>query len=93
MTVEFEPKKEDTFCFGAPNSHFFDLLRDPGVKAILGDIPITNDEMDVSEEQSIKLSEYIKEKRSSTLVDWSDNVKNTDMYIEFFLNCGGFTTR
>jgi hypothetical protein len=93
MTVEFEPKKEDTFCFGAPNSHFFDLLRDPGVKAIVGELPLTNDEIDIPEDQAIELSKYIKDNRNSKLVDWADNVKNTDMYIEFFLNCGGFTTR
>lgn len=89
MTVEFEPKKEGCFCFGAPNDHVFDLLKKERVKQILGDVPLSNDPMDVTEVQSLALAAYIKENKLTELKRWR---ADADMYAEFFESCGGFTT-
>ena len=50
MSVEFVPKKEECFCFEAPNGHLFALLREPSFSEILGDPPRTNDSIDASDE-------------------------------------------
>lgn len=89
MTVEFVPNKENSFCFGAPNNHVFELIKKDGAKQILGDLPLTNDPIEASEEQALQLAEYIKNNKLTELKEWP---ADADMYIEFFETCGGFTT-
>jgi hypothetical protein len=86
VSVEFVPKKEECFCFEAPNGHLFALLREPSFSEILGDPPRTNDSIDASDEQAIKLAAFLR--------DWDASGWGGDkyMYIEFFEKCGGFTT-
>lgn len=89
MTVEFKPKNEGCWCFGAPNVHVFELLKKDGVRKILGEVPLTNDPIDASQEQSLRLGKFIRDNKHSDLKDWP---ANADMYAEFFEQCGGFTT-
>ena len=64
MTVEFIPKSEDCFAFAAPDGHWFELLRKPGVRAILGGLLImTNDPADIDRETAVKLAITSKKTR------------------------------
>ena len=92
MTVEFIPKSEDCFAFAAPDGHWFELLRKPGVRAILGGLLImTNDPADIDRETAVKLGDYIQENKDGELSEWSEKV-DWGMYREFFEDCDGFTT-
>lgn len=91
MTVEFTPKAKGCFSFGAPNKHFFEFISFPGVKKILGDLPLTNDPLDIDRETAIKLGDYIQDNIKGELAQWAEKV-DAGMYREFFEDCGGFTT-
>ncbi|OHU85516.1 MULTISPECIES: hypothetical protein [Pseudoalteromonas] len=86
MTVEFVPTK-DIFNFGAPNGHVFEILKIEEVQVLLNNPPLTNDPLEVSEEQAIKLSEIVSNWKPPET--WN---ANKQMYVEFFAKCGGFST-
>jgi len=89
MTVEFDPKSQDCFSFGAPNGHWFSLLKVDEISSLLGNPALTNDPLDVSDETAKSLANVLREKQMELAIP-----SNLDlgMYIEFFDNCQGFTT-
>lgn len=86
MSVEFEPKNNGCFSFGAPNKHFFDLLKDSEFSKIIGSPLMTNDPLDIDHETALRLAQFMKGFNSKT---WGGD---KEMYIDFFENCGGFKT-
>lgn len=85
MTVEFEPLNEECFGIGAPNGHFFEMLRIEEFSQILHNPPMTNDEILACEGQAKQLAKVLENHKGNLSAD-------KQMYIDFFNNCQGFIT-
>lgn len=91
MSVEFEPK-DPCFCFGVSNGTWFTLLKNTDIGKVLPSVN-TNDPITATKEQALECA--------SILGKWTPpggwycsgrEVEGKHMFIEFFKDCGGFTT-
>ncbi len=93
MSLEFEPVKEGCFSFGVSNGAFFELLKIPEFAKVLGNPPLTNDPIEATENQARALAEIL-ETWDPTEGWWGAGKEDAgkQMFIDFFKDCGGFTT-
>lgn len=96
MTVEVIPKNGKIQELSLPNKWWFDVLRSGVLTDILGDIPLTNDPLDVSDEDAKRLA--VAMEKFSPPEGWGHSSGDPDGevlkrdFIEFFEGCGGFET-
>ncbi|MCF2855949.1 hypothetical protein L1286_00570 [Pseudoalteromonas sp. SMS1] len=86
MTVEFIPKNNDCFNFGAPNQTVFALFKIKEIAEILNYPPPTNDPIFATAKQARAIAAFME----TCELDWRPEIKK--MYINFILKCEGFET-
>lgn len=92
MTVEFEPKNKECFCFGVANSTWFHLLKTSKIRDILKNAPLTNDPIKATKKQALACADVMKDWQPTEFWFSDKPEKGKQMFIDFFEQCNGFST-
>jgi hypothetical protein len=92
MSVEFEPVSKSAFEFGVSNKTWFSLVNTSEIATLIGEQGF-NDPLVIGKDVAIKCAEAVK--AWTPPEGWfmaKKELEGKQMFIEFFVNCGGFKT-
>lgn len=95
MSVELVAKNRDVLSLGVANGTWFHLLKHTRIGDVCGQA-ITNDPIDISSVQAHACAEVMKDFAPPPgwgLIGENGGEKMKQLFIKFFNDCNGFTTR
>lgn len=92
MSVEIEPVNKGCDCIGVANGTWFTLLNEAGLGTVVAG-KNTNDPVNATEEQANECADLLE--KWTPPAGWflgGEEEKGKELFLDFFRECGGFTT-